>query len=119
MKAEITTELRSAFKTDLADVCKNFVLTRSVRSVDIKTDTSIDTTVAINGYGAFLAPNKQEMDMLKLSLNSQKILFIQDDFDGKPMIGDIIDGTLRIDQVKEDPSHAIWKIFVRAYNGVE
>lgn len=120
MHNKLTTSLRKAFNGKLKDACQEFVLKRTVKVLDKRTDKLISSSEeSFPGYGPFLKIKKEDIDSdSSIASNDLKVLVIQDDFNTTPQIDDQINH-LRVIAVGEDPTSTIWKIFLRGKNGLE
>lgn len=118
LKNLLTKELLLAFKNELKDTYKPFMLERKSYVRDPRTDqnTVVITTIAGNGvFGSFSA---EEADGAVNLITDTKLLIIQDAFDGEPMHGDYI-GDLRVISVSKDPADVTWVLGLRKTNGLE
>lgn len=120
MHDKLTTKLRAAFLEKLKDACQPYVLKRSEKVFDQRTDKLIETVEQeYEGYGVFSGVGVKDKEFeSSLASNDLKIIQLQDDFKTTPKIGDSVNN-LRVIFVRQDPTSTIWVIYLRGLNGME
>lgn len=116
IKKEATSDLSSAFDTDLADAVSAFTATRQERKPKgLKAwqgDTAEIKTLTYSGRGVFCNYADSEIDGNTIQRSDMKLIALQDETEQAPVVDDIING-YRALSVSKDPANVTWVIQLR------
>lgn len=113
LNKEITTDIAQAFDGDLADAVKSFTATRQSNADG---DWAInDNNVEVQTYtgrGVFGSYSSYETDGQVIATSDVKLICLQKELTGTPMIDDVING-LQVLSIQKDPADVVWVIQLR------
>ncbi|MDO4896335.1 MAG: glutamate 5-kinase [Moraxella sp.] len=113
LNKEITADIIQAFNGDLADAVKPFTATRQSQADD---DWAInDNNVQVQAYtgrGVFGSYSTYETDGQVIATSDVKLICLQKELTGTPMIDDVING-LRVLSIQKDPADVSWVVQLR------
>ena len=116
MRQEITADIASAFNADLADAVTEFTAIRRVHSANdwaINDNTGKDEEY--QGRGVFGSYNAYEIDGQAIGMHDVKLICLQSEVTGTPMIDDVIND-MRVLSIAKDPANVSYTIQLRGLN---
>lgn len=111
MKQEITADIANAFNSDLADAVTDFTATRQSDDDWVINDNGTPTE-AYTGRGVFGSYGAYETDGQAIGIHDVKLICLQSEVTGTPMIDDVING-MRVLSIKKDPANISYAIQLR------
>ncbi|MCL1623820.1 glutamate 5-kinase [Moraxella sp. Tifton1] len=111
LKNEINEEIRQAFDTDLADAVTDFTATRQSNDDWVINDNGTPTE-AYTGRGVFGSYSAYETDGQAIGIHDVKLICLQSEVTGMPMIDDVIND-MRVLSIAKDPANATWVMQLR------
>lgn len=114
LKNEINEEIRQAFDTDLADAVTDFTATRQSNDDWVINDNGTPTE-AYTGRGVFGSYSAYETDGQAIGIHDVKLICLQSEVTGMPMIDDVIND-MRVLSIAKDPANATWVMQLRGLN---
>ncbi|STY99829.1 Uncharacterised protein [Moraxella lacunata] len=111
MKQEITADIANAFNSDLADAVTDFTATRQSDDDWAVNDTGTKTH-AYKGRGVFGSYGAYETDGQAIGIHDVKLICLQSEVTGTPMIDDVING-MRVLSIAKDPANISYAIQLR------
>lgn len=114
MKQEIIQEIAQAFDTDLADAVTDFTATRQSDDDWVINDNGTPTE-AYTGRGVFGSYGAYETDGQAIGIHDVKLICLQSEVTGTPMIDDVING-MRVLSIAKDPANVSYTIQLRGLN---
>lgn len=116
LNGEITADIANAFDTDLADAVTEFVAIRRVHGTNdwaINDNTGKDK--AYQGRGVFGSYSAYETDGQVIGIHDVKLICLQSEVTGTPMIDDVIND-MRVLSIAKDPADVSYTIQLRGLN---
>ena len=116
LNSEITADIANAFDTDLADAVTEFTVIRRVHSANdwaINDNTGKDEEY--KGRGVFGSFSAYETDGQAIGIHDVKLICLQAEVTGTPMIDDVING-MRVLSIAKDPANVSYTIQLRGLN---
>ena len=118
LKADLDTDIKDAFDTDLADAVQPFTGSRTVQGEpsieDILTNTvgGNSTTINYSGRGVFSSYAEIEVDNESIQMNDVKLIALQDEVANTPKLDDVING-YQVVAVNQDSASVTFTIQLR------
>ena len=118
LKADLDTDIKDAFDTDLADAVQPFTGSRTTQGEpsieDILTNTvgSNSTTINYSGRGVFGSYAEIEVDGEAIKANDVKLTALQSEVTTRPHLDDVING-YQVVAVNQDAASVTYTIQLR------
>ncbi|STZ55579.1 Uncharacterised protein [Moraxella lacunata] len=114
LRLEIDSDLKQAFNTDLADAVTDFTATRQSDDDWVINDNGTPTE-AYTGRGVFGSYSAYETDGQVIGIHDVKLICLQSEVTGTPMIDDVIND-MRVLSIAKDPADVSYTIQLRGLN---
>ena len=111
LNREITADIANAFNSDLADAVTDFTATRQSDDDWVINDNGTPTE-AYTGRGVFGSYGAYETDGQAIGIHDVKLICLQSEVTGTPMIDDVING-MHVLSIKKDPANISYAIQLR------
>lgn len=112
---EITSDIANAFNTDLADAVTDFTATRQKQTDDWVINDNGTPTEAYTGRGVFGSYSAYETDGQAIGIHDVKLICLQSEVTGTPMIDDVINDMCVL-SIAKDPADVSYTIQLRGLN---
>lgn len=114
LNSEITADIANAFDNDLADAVTKFTATRQSNDDWVINDNGAPTE-AYTGRGVFGSYSAYETDGQVIGIHDVKLICLQSEVTGTPMIDDVIND-MRVLSIAKDPADVSYTIQLRGLN---